>query len=106
MQNPIYLHLPGHMAALPCHFGSPDTTIILGEVPVAWNVSRRQGLRALVGVAEYLTALVGGEPGTPWSGRRCPPSVPPTESELVRLTMAGLSRRDRGPTVQAPSAAR
>ena len=45
MQNPIYLHLPGHMAALSRHFGNPDTTIVLGEVPVGWNVSRRQGLR-------------------------------------------------------------
>ena len=45
MQNPIYLHLPGHMAALSRHFGSPDTTIVLGEVPVGWNVSRRLGLR-------------------------------------------------------------
>ena len=45
MQNPIYLHLPGHMAALSRHFGSPDTTIVLGKVPVGWNVSRRLGLR-------------------------------------------------------------
>ena len=59
MQNPIYLHLSGHMAALSRHFGSPDTIIVLGGVPVGWNVSRRRGLRALVGVAEYLTALVG-----------------------------------------------
>ena len=59
MQNPIYLHLSGHMAVLSRHFGSPDTTIVLGGVPVGWNVSRRRGLRALVGVAEYLTALVG-----------------------------------------------
>ena len=45
MQNPIYLHLPGHMAALARHFGNPDTTIVLGEVPVGWNVRRRRGLR-------------------------------------------------------------
>ena len=37
-----------------------------------------------------------GSPGTPWPGRRSPPSVPPTESELVRLTMAGLSRAGTG----------
>ena len=50
MQNPIYLHRPGHLAALDRHFGAPDTTVILGEVPVGWNVDRasviaRQGLR-------------------------------------------------------------
>ena len=27
------------------HFGNPDTTIVLGEVPVGWNVRRRRGLR-------------------------------------------------------------
>ena len=45
MQNPLYLHLPGHMAALARHFGNPVTTIVLGEVPVGWNVRRRRGLR-------------------------------------------------------------
>ena len=45
MQNPVYLYLPGHLAALARHFGSPDTTIVLGEVPVGWNVRRRRGLR-------------------------------------------------------------
>ena len=44
MQNPIYLHDPGHQAALRRHFGAPDTTVILGEVPVGWNPSQRQGL--------------------------------------------------------------
>ncbi len=45
MQNPLYLHLPGHLAALARHFGASDSTIVLGEVPVGWNVSRRRGLR-------------------------------------------------------------
>ena len=45
MQNPIYLYLPGHLAALARHLGSPETTIVLGEVPVGWNVRRRRGLR-------------------------------------------------------------
>ena len=44
MQNPIYLHDPGHQAALRRHFGVPDTTVILGEVPVGWNPGQRQGL--------------------------------------------------------------
>ena len=34
MQNPIYLYLPGHLAALVRHLGNPATTVVLGEVPV------------------------------------------------------------------------
>ena len=45
MQNPIYLHRPGHLAALSLHFGSPETTIVLGEVPVGRDLSQRRGLR-------------------------------------------------------------
>ena len=45
MQNPIYLYLPGHLAALARHFGNPDATIVLGEVPVGRNIRRRRGLR-------------------------------------------------------------
>ena len=45
MQNPIYLHRPGHLAALSLHFGSPETTIVMGEVPVGRDLSQRRGLR-------------------------------------------------------------
>ena len=45
MQNPIYLYLPGHLSALARHFGNHETTIVLGEVPVGWNVRRRRGIR-------------------------------------------------------------
>ena len=46
MMNPIYLHDPGHQPALRRHLGNPDTTIVLGEVPIAWDVRRlRDGLR-------------------------------------------------------------
>ena len=46
MQNPIYLHRPGHLAALSLHFGSPDTNIIvMGEVPVGRDLRQRRGLR-------------------------------------------------------------
>ena len=45
MQNPLYLYLPGHLSALARHFGKSDTTIVLGEVPVGWNVRQRRGLR-------------------------------------------------------------
>ena len=45
MQNPIYLHRPGHLAALSLHFGSPETTIVMGEVPVGRDLRQRRGLR-------------------------------------------------------------
>ena len=45
MQNSIYLDAPAHQAALSHHFGRPDTTIILSEVPIGRTVRQRQGLR-------------------------------------------------------------
>ena len=45
MQNPIYLHRPGHLAALSLHLGAPETTMVLGEVPVGRDLSQRRGLR-------------------------------------------------------------
>ena len=45
MQNPVYLHAPAHQAALARHYGNPDSTIVLGEVPVGRNPSQRRGLR-------------------------------------------------------------
>ena len=45
MQNPIYLHDPGYQAALRRYFGSPETTIVLGEVPIGRDLSQRRGLR-------------------------------------------------------------
>ena len=45
MQNPIHLHSPGHQAALRRHFGSPETTLVLGEVPVGRDIRQRRGLR-------------------------------------------------------------
>ena len=45
MQNSIYLDAPAHQAALSHHFGIPDTTIILSEVPLGRTVRQRQGLR-------------------------------------------------------------
>ncbi len=44
MQNSIYLHGPGFQTALARHFGSPDTTLVLSETPVGWNVGHRRGL--------------------------------------------------------------
>ncbi len=45
MQNPIHLHRPSHLAALSVHFGSPETTLVLGEVPVGRDLRQRRGLR-------------------------------------------------------------
>ena len=45
MQNSIYLDAPAHQAALSHHFGRPDTTIVLSEVPIGRTVRQRQGLR-------------------------------------------------------------
>ena len=39
MLNPLYLHSPAHQAALARHFGSPETTLVLCEVPVNWQPS-------------------------------------------------------------------
>ena len=45
MQNSLHLDQPSHQAALRHHFGMPDTTIVLSEVPIWRTVSQRQGLR-------------------------------------------------------------
>ena len=44
MQNPIFLYDPGHPAALRRHLGSPDTTIVLGEIPLGWRHNQGEGL--------------------------------------------------------------
>ncbi len=44
MQNPMYLHRPSYMTALHRHFGSPETTLVLGETPVGWRHSQSRGL--------------------------------------------------------------
>ena len=43
MMNPIHLHLPAHLAFLARHFGNLDNTIVLGEVPISWDVPRGRG---------------------------------------------------------------
>ena len=44
MQNPIFLYAPGHPTALIRHFGSTDTTIVLGEIPLGWRHNQGRGL--------------------------------------------------------------
>ena len=45
MNNPIYLYRPSHIYALEIYMGDPETTIVLGEVPVGWTAGQRAGVR-------------------------------------------------------------
>ena len=46
MLNILHLHEPGHIPILRAHFGSPDTNVVLGEVPIGWVATgARLGLR-------------------------------------------------------------
>ena len=44
MQNLIHLNEPGFIPVLGLHLGAPDTTAVLSEFPIGWNVSQRRGL--------------------------------------------------------------
>ena len=54
MMNSIHIHDYGYQPALRLHLGNPDTTIVLGEVPIAWDIPRR---RAGVRIPDLLAAL-------------------------------------------------
>ena len=45
MQNPRYLHDHGYLGALRRHYGNSDRTLVMGEVPVGWDTSQREGIR-------------------------------------------------------------
>ena len=45
MQNPIYLYRPSHMTALAVFLGNPETTLVLGEVPISPTLRRRAKVR-------------------------------------------------------------
>lgn len=45
MNNPIYLYRPSYIYALELHMGNPETTIVLGEVPVGWTPRQNSGVR-------------------------------------------------------------
>ena len=45
MNNPIYLYRPSYIYALELHVGDPETTIVLGEVPVGWTPGQSAGVR-------------------------------------------------------------
>ena len=44
MQNILYIHKPSHVTALSRHFGTPGTTIVLGEMPLGWNAEHGPGI--------------------------------------------------------------
>lgn len=44
MQNIIHLHRPGHITALTRHLGHPETTLVLGEIPIGWIPGSSTGL--------------------------------------------------------------
>jgi Uma2 family endonuclease len=44
MQNSIYLDRPGYQTALDRHFGAPETTLVISEMALGWNVRQRRGL--------------------------------------------------------------
>ena len=45
MQNPLYLYRPSHIYALELYLGDPQTTIVLGEVPVGRTPGQSAGIR-------------------------------------------------------------
>ena len=45
MQTALHLHKPSHLAALTAHFGNPDSTLVLCEIPVNRRVSQQRDLR-------------------------------------------------------------
>ena len=44
MNNPLYLYRPSYIYALELYMGDPDTTIVLGEVPLGWNPRQTRGI--------------------------------------------------------------
>ena len=54
MNNPLYLHVPAHMASLARQLGFPETTLVLGEVPVSW---RPTGDRRVVLIPDLIVAF-------------------------------------------------
>ena len=44
MQNSVHLDLPGYQTGLYLHFGEVDTTLVISEAALGWNLSRREGI--------------------------------------------------------------
>ena len=54
MMNTTHLHDYGNQPTLRLHLGNPETTVVLGEVPLYWQVTRR---RAEVRIPDLLIAF-------------------------------------------------
>ena len=44
MQNSVYLDLPGYQTGLHLHFGGTETTLVISEAALGWNLSQREGI--------------------------------------------------------------
>ena len=44
MQNSVHLDLPGYQTGLHLHFGSADTTLVISEAALGWNLSQSEGI--------------------------------------------------------------
>ncbi len=54
MQNALHLDDQGHQPALRRHLGAPQTTVVIGEVPIGWNIHTR---REVIRVPDLLIAF-------------------------------------------------
>ena len=54
MQNALHLDDQGHQPALRRHLGNPETTVVIGEVPIGWNIHAR---REVIRVPDLLIAM-------------------------------------------------
>lgn len=54
MQNTLHLHDQGHQSALRRYLGNPDRTVVIGEVPIGWNIHTR---REVIRIPDLLVAL-------------------------------------------------
>lgn len=44
MRNSVYLDLPGYQTGLHLHFGADDTTLVISEAALGWNLSQSEGV--------------------------------------------------------------
>ena len=44
MQNSVHLDLPGYQTGLHLHFGGGDSTLVISEAALGWNLTQRDGI--------------------------------------------------------------
>lgn len=54
MQNALHLNDQGHQPALRRHLGAPQSTVVIGEVPIGWNIHTR---REVIRIPDLLIAF-------------------------------------------------